>query len=363
MSNRARLILLSGTDGPATASVARATAEAAADEGVHALLIDGMAPDPDPGAVDLLTSSLGRVFADLGADPVHVDMWSSLPGVAHLATLNRIMAALADPSLDAVLVDCGDIRRARELVDFPQVALRLLDALLTPRLAMLRGSARGWPAGEADDQQHATAFEAMSSLRSAIVRMQRALADPHSTARLVTTADEAAVSCILDAVSVFSLLGVGVDGVAVVGFPRKDDGWPRAFVDRQNEQVRRLRDGCAGTAVWKSGPRARPVPKDRSVLGPLGRVHVLDVEQLTVRVGDEDLELDLPLVGPAIGASAVGRRGDDLVVAFEGVRRWLPLPPVLRRCRPSHAERTDAGLTVTFVPDDALWRQPAGASS
>jgi len=38
--------------------------------------------------------------------------------------------------------------------------------------------------------------------------------------------------------------------------------------------------------------------------------------------------------------------------------RWLPLPPVLRRCVPDHAVRTDEGLRITFFPDPAVWRRP-----
>lgn len=56
--------------------------------------------------------------------------------------------------------------------------------------------------------------------------------------------------------------------------------------------------------------------------------------------------------------------GMDLVVEFDGAYRWLPLPPVLRRCRASHATRTDAGLRVSFVPDVSLWRRdPSGSAA
>jgi arsenite-transporting ATPase len=98
-------------------------------------------------------------------------------------------------------------------------------------------------------------------------------------------------------------------------------------------------------------------------MGPLGRVHVLDAEQITVVAGDEEYMIDLPLVGEARERATVGRLGDDLVVQFAGVHRWLPLPPLLRRCRPTHAVRTPQGLRIAFAPDAALWRSDATVAS
>ena len=89
---------------------------------------------------------------------------------------------------------------------------------------------------------------------------------------------------------------------------------------------------------------------------------MLDADQLVVHVGEDEFHLDLPL-GPAARAEAVvGVQGQSLVVAFDGALRWLELPPVLRRCQPTHAVRTTSGLEVWFVPDPATWRTPAVAS-
>ena len=47
---------------------------------------------------------------------------------------------------------------------------------------------------------------------------------------------------------------------------------------------------------------------------------------------------------------------------FDGVSRWIDLPPVLRRCLSVEALRTNDGLSVRFVPDPATWRQSEVAS-
>ena len=315
-------------------------------------VIDSSGPvDPDPGVVALVGSSIGRLFAELGADPVVAESWSSLAGIAHLSTLARALRAMGD--VDAVIVDCGDHRRARELVELPTILERLLDSALTPRLAMWRSTG---PAGEA------AVFDAVSSARHEIVRMRQALEHPATSLRLVTPPTTASVERTVTALSVFALLGVAVDGVVVNRFPRKADGWPKEAMDAAEQALVLMGERADGVAVWKSTSRARAVPKERSVLGPLDRVQVLDTEQLTVHLGDGEYHLDLPLASAARSGAAVGVQEHRVVVAFDGAMRWIDLPPVLRRCQPVRATRTATGLRVAFVPDPATWRQPAVAS-
>jgi arsenite-transporting ATPase len=354
VSSRCRLILLSGVGGAGTTTVAQATAVAAQGEGLTVELIDASgAVDPDPDTLSLVGSSVGRLFAELGAEPVVAEAWSSLAGVAHLSTLSRILRALASGAVDVVVVDCGDHRRARELVELPSVLERLLDAALTPRLAMWRSTGS---AGEA------AVFDAVSAARHEVVRMRQALEHPATSLRLVTPPTTASVDRTVGAVSVFALLGVAVDGVVVNRFPRKADGWPAEAMAAAEEALARMEGGAEGVAVWKSTSRVRPVPKGRAVVGPLERVQVLDAEQLTVHLGEDEFALGLPLATSARAAASVGVQEHRLVVAFDGAMRWIDLPPVLRRCQPVRATRTPTGLVVTFAPDPATWRQPAEAS-
>lgn len=353
MSSRARLILLSGVDGARTATIASATLAALADEGLRGVAIDaGEGAPSTPAAIERVSATLGRVLADVGADPVIPEAWAGLPGTRQLGALLRIVTALTESEADAVVVDCGTFEAARELVDLPAVLLRLLDAALTPRVAMWRSS--GDASGEAP-----TVFEALSTARADVVGMQQALTHPQTSMRLVTVPDDSAVVRTAHALAVFSMLGVAVDGVVMTGFPRSSDGWPRAASDAAAAALERMRTQACGVQVWKSAAKARPVPKGRSAMGPLGSVRVLDADQLVVTVGEEEFDLDLPLVDVATRAAEVGVQGDRLVLRFEGAYRWIDLPPVLRRCRPLHATRTDAGLRVCFTPDPSLWRQPA----
>jgi arsenite-transporting ATPase len=309
--------------------------------------------DPDPAVASLVGASIGRLFAELGAEPVVGEAWSMLAGVAHLSTLARIVDALSSGEADAVVVDCGDHQRARELVALPAALERLLDSALTPRLAMWRS---------AGDTGEAAVFDAVATARHEVVRMRQALEHPATSIRLVTQPTASSVARSVRAMSVFALLGVGVDGVVVNRFPRKADGWPADAMAAAEGALAEMSEASDGVSVWKSTSRLRVAPKDMSVLGPFARVQVLDADQLIVHLGEDEFHLDLPLGRAARAEAVVGVQEQSLVVAYDGALRWLELPPVLRRCQPTHAVRTATGLQVWFLPDPASWRTPAVAS-
>ena len=192
--------------------------------------------------------------------------------------------------------------------------------------------------------------------------MRQLLEHPATSLRLVTQPSIASVERTVTAISVFALLGVAVDGVVVNRFPRKADGWPTEAMDAAEQALDHMSERADSVAVWKSTSRVRAVPKGSAAVGPLGRVQVLDAEQLTVHLGEAELQLDLPLASAARAEATVGVQEHRLVVAFGGVMRWIDLPPVLQRCQAVRATRTETGLRVTFVPDPATWRRPAVAS-
>lgn len=344
-----RLILVGGPAEAGVSTHAAATAEALRDEGLTVHSVDASGTAVDPAAAALVSGSLGGVLGDLGADPLAPAAWSALPGLPVLTALLGVEQALEDA--DAVVVDAGGPARLRELLELPGVLVRLLDAALTPRLAMWRNG-RG----------EATAFDALSAARLRALRLQALLQRPTTTVRLVVDAEPAAAERALRMLAVCSLLGAGVDGVVVTGYPRKSDGASRSERQRAAEVRDRLEAGSDGVAVWRSGRSPRAVPKGRSAMGPLGRVHVLDAEQLTVEVGDEDFALRLPIAAAARADARVGIVGDQLVVAIDDATRWLDLPPVLQRCLPTTAQRTPTGLRIRFTPDPDSWRQPGRAS-
>ncbi len=355
MSNRSRLILLSGLGGSGVTTLTAATAEALRGEGLRVTVVDATGTEPFDAAADALVvgaigATVGRLLGDAGADPVVPESWASAGFVRQLSALTAIARGLAEA--DVVVVDSGPLARVRELVDLPSVLVRLLDAALTPRTAMWRGG-DGEPA----------LFEALSAARIEVLRLQRLLRHPATSARLVMRPTPDAVEPTARTLAALGMLGVAVDGVIVNRFPRGRERWPDQVVIDARDALTAMRDAADGVEVWKSTSAVRAVPKGRSAFGPLGRVRVLDSEQITVRVLDEEYRLDLPLAGAARSSAAVGVQGDSLVVSFDGALRWIDLPSVLRRCVPVSATRTDHGLSVAFVPDPARWRRPAEEAS
>lgn len=355
MSSRSPLLLLSGTGGAGTSTLAALTAEALASEGLRVAVIDASGPsEVEPAVSDALQRSLGRILGELGSDPIHSQTWAALPGVAHISVMRAVLDALHNPGIDAVVVDCGPLTRARELVQTPTAIVRLLDSALTPRLAMWRSTG--------EPESAATVFEALSDARNDVLRMQSALVHRATLMRLVTTAEASSVTCTIAATSAMSVLGIAVDGIIVSRFATDADGWPTDAIDEQAAELDRLRSGVRPVEVWTAST-VQAAPPGRSALGPVSVTQVLSEDALWVTRAGNDYLLAVPLAGAASARARAGRQADDLVIDVDGVRRWLPLPPVLRRCQPVEATRTDDGLTIRFVPDPAQWREPAESTS
>lgn len=334
-----RVLLLCGDRGAGVAAHAEATALALEAEGLTVARVTvGAAADASTMAA--VAAVMDATLGEIGADALPAEAWAELPGLDALAVLWQ-MAAAADEH-DVVVVDAGDVRDARELVTLPALLVRLLDHVLTPRMAMWR------PTG-AERQP----FDVLSAARFQVRRLEALLHRPSTTIRLLALPDEDDADRVLRAASLFAMLGVGVDGIVLAPFPRKSDG------DRERRRAERLladvTQQAEGVLVWKSTRIARPAPKGRSALGPLGRVHSLDADQLTVHAGDEEFSLELPLMGVARDGARIGVVGERLVLAFDASTRWLDLPPVLQRCTPIEAVRSSSGLRVVFRPDPSLW--------
>ncbi|MHB8796417.1 MAG: ArsA-related P-loop ATPase [Candidatus Nanopelagicales bacterium] len=354
MSSRSRLLLVSGTGGSGATTICAATASELAAEGLATGLVDASGEAASPEALaavqGVVAATLGRGWGVLGADPVHPAAWSGLPGLGGLAALWDVVALLADPSVDVVVVDCGPIARARELVALPATLLRLLDAALNPRLAM-------WRSDEGDQDQPPVIFEALSAARADVLRMHEALVHEATTVRLVTEPDDRSLALVPDAIAAFGILGVAVDGVVANRMARKDEA-THAILAGQDRWLDDLRIAAAPVSAWKSTSRPRPVPKGMSPAGRLPAAPRVSEPAMTITPLDEEYALDVPLAPAAVGRARVGRSGTDLVIEFDGAQRWVTLPAMLQRCRAPHATRTDAGLRISFVPDPAVWGMP-----
>lgn len=335
-----RLLLLCGDPGTGVAAHVESTVLAATAEGLTVGRVDAADGAADGAAMTWVASVMDATLGEVGADALPAQAWADLPGLGALGALRAIADAVAEH--EVVVVDAGDLRAARELVCLPSLLVRLLDALMTPRMAMWR------PTGSAE-----APFDVLSRARLQALRLEALLRRPTTTARLIARPEPQETERVLRAGAAMAMLGVGVDGYVLAPFPRASDG--KGVRRRAEQLLDDVADAVEGVQVWHSTKVARAVPKGPSVVGPLGRVQVLDAEQVTVHASDESFALELPLAGPARAQARVGVCGERLVISFDGSTRWLDLPPVLRRCTPVDAVRTRSGVRVEFRSDPAVW--------
>ncbi len=322
MSNRAQLILISGT----SSSVATDLAAATVREFPMACDVLTIADTPvHPLITEAATRGVGALL--VGGQALPGEVWGSLPGVPELSLLLAAQDLVA--AGDAVVIDAGTFDATQRLVSLPSLSLRILDSLLTPDVAMVRPTA-----GE-------TPFEALSALRAALHRVTRMLLDPGSVARLVTDVDDDSLACVRAADEALAAQGVAVDGVVVVRRPG----------EREDADALVARIEMMGITAWATGRRRRPAPSGESVELVLSRSRgIRQVELDVTRAGD------LFTVVVPLAAERVGVDGEHLVIDVAGGLRWMPLPAALTRCTVVGARRWKGTVEITFAPDAARWR-------
>lgn len=342
----ARVILIAGIGGAGATSLARATGEAIIQERMTLRAIDATDPSRpiDDTVSGLLAATLGRMAVQAGADALLPQEWGSLPSI-RLAGVLREMRAEAREA-DVVVVDAGSLLSLRDLLALPHALLRFLDAALTPRAAMVRSVA---------DED--SLFDSLSAARIEVLAWLALLASPECSVRLVGPAQGDAVPHLERAVAVTAFLGVRVDGVVLNRFPRKKDGLP-ARVRRDAKRVlSEMQAQLPGIAVWRSATRLRSSPKGMPTHSDLSDLE-LPAGPHAGTVADDaagGYTWDIALGGIASDEVCVGRQGSSLVLQYDGLHRWLDLPPVLQRCQPVDVEDRQGGVRIRWTPDPDRW--------
>ena len=322
MSNRAQLILISGTSNSLATDLAAATVRECPGT-CDVLTIDDI--PVHPVLISAASTGLGALMVAGQALPDEV--WSSLPGVPELSLLLAAQDLIA--AGDSVVVDGGTFDATQRLVSLPSLSLRILDSLLTPDVAMVRVAY-----GE-------TPFEALSALRAALHRVVRMLIASGTVARLVTDVDDEALAAVRAADAALAAQGVSVDGAAVVRRPG----------ERQDADALVTRIEMLGITSWATGRRRRPAPSGVEVNDVFSGPRAQRVRELEVTRDGDCLTVVVP-----IAADRVGIDGENLVIDVAGSLRWMPLPSALTRCTVMGARRWRGTVEITFAPDTARWR-------
>lgn len=339
MSNPPRLLLLSGSGGAGTSTLAVRIAELCAKSGKRTHLIDLSDLRDRQAARDAAASWLGTLVAEalLGsvADPLLAEELTTLPGIDDFLALAAIADAADDDSLDVLIVDSGPLTAFEELLMLPAALDLLARSLMTPEHAIAGGTGM------------------LAELRAELARIEAVLARESTTARLVIDADADAIARTRRTLTVAALHEVTVDLVYAAKVPRKGDAWPKEWARTRRLRAREL--GAALPVEVERLPMLADDPGgglDRS-LADLSVHRRLPLPE--VLAADGRFRWRIPAEGCEASAVRIGRADDRAVIDIGGVRRVRDLPSVIRRCRIERVLIDGSMLEFDCVPDEAAW--------
>jgi arsenite/tail-anchored protein-transporting ATPase len=380
-----RLLLLTGTGGAGTTTVAAATAVRAARRGVKTLLLTpepGLLPplgpvggtpegEVEPGLVlrtlDAATRAerawtacagpAAALLTSLGVDPLEAEEFLALPGLDDLLTLLEIRDAAA-AGWDLVVVDAPALARTVRLLALPEAVVRAVDRGLPLERRMLWAMGQGASPGGAASPPRGV-VEAAERVQAELGGVRSVLGDPGTTVRLVIPPQRAALDAATSAWTALALHGLSVEAVVLNRLmPAGDHPWLRERARAEAAVAADAEVAFAPLTVVRLGELPVP-PAGADELGALD-VDAVNTppEPVAARVerdGDA-FTFVLPLPRARPGELGLGRRGNELVLDAAGTRRVLALPSVLRRCEITGAALRDEALRIAFRPDPDLWR-------
>lgn len=290
------------------------------------------------------------------AEPLDEAELAVLPAVHEWLALFELQSQATAGRWEVIVVDCGPSPAAVRLLSLPQTLTWYLERLFSlPRKGLPMPS--GPEADTAVLPARARAYAAATALHARSRLMRGLLADSSTTARLVVSAQTAAVNEARRAYTALTLHGLRVDGVIIN--PLAD----RGTTDHEDKQLARIESTFSGVRISR-GIRLPGEPIGVPALAEFATGAYHDHDLLAVGGGDPHVRVDrdgpsfvLSLALPLVERDEIDlvRRGDELVVTVHGQRRVLTLPSALRRCSVTGAALADERLAVTFVPEPHLW--------
>ena len=368
-----RTLLFTGPGGAGTTTLAASAAVRAARAGRRTVLISGQEL-PKPGLGDVpgldvvrvnpqtaleqlwggVAEGLGPVLPQLPLPPASSVV--PMPGSAELALFVELCRADAD----LVVVDAGPIEAATVLVGLPATLRWWLAQLMPPGMRAL-GAVRSAAvaAGAARRGPVDAALSAVPVLQGLLDRDRFAMPDATAVCLVALPAPESAVR-LRTAVTTLALHGLRPAAVLTRVLPLDGAG---EWAERRRADQQVALTAFAAVAPVRQLPELAAAPDDIAVLADL-----LDgfepAPAAVVASGPERRDGSWHLTVPLPFAERVDvqltRWQDDLVITVAGVRRSLPLDPLLRRCEVTGGRLADAGgagarLEVGFRPDPQLW--------
>ncbi|MDP2014305.1 MAG: hypothetical protein Q8L05_08780 [Actinomycetota bacterium] len=332
------LILVSGVGGAGVSTVAAGIALGLRQQGFTTAEFTSASPAP-LGASSVwadATATFGIWLKTLGTAGLAPEEVNGLPGLNELVTGAMVAAALADPSVDAVIWDMGTIREAGRTLQVLDSVPMLLDRLLT---------------GSVADQLSAPDPAASVSAWYRLVTHLATAREVISRSRSVLVGRSADADALLAGLGVLRLFGSSPAAVVLNRAPRGK----KSRTTTHGEAF----DGLLMTTLVE---REKGSPKSAwaasrliELVRLLDQLPPISTPAWTITKRANGYRLTLPL---RAGAEVqVGRRGDSLLLVCDGFARHFELPPVLKRCLLEGGGMRAGDLILGFVPNPRVWRE------
>jgi arsenite-transporting ATPase len=344
-----RLLLLSGTGGAGTSTIAQATALQAVADGARVQLIDlgnvREASVARASAAQWLSALAADILILRDSERVLPEELAILPGIDEFLALAAITECGTDQEIDFAVVDVGSLDQLARLLMTMDTLDLLASALMTPAMAVVREDVDA----------------PLSQLRGELQRIRDCLNSAETAIRLVCLPDDRSIVDLESTALIASLYGVTIDLIYVNQVPREKDDWPKSWAVSRRRQARVIVEGTRtipsrilplreqqGDAVVT---RLRVVKKNR----PVWSEHA---ERLLEGIDSTEngFTWSIPVHIPARGGVRIGRTDDRVIIDIDGVTRVRELPSVLRRCVITRAVATPTNLRIDLVPDPDVWR-------
>lgn len=344
-----RLLLLSGTGGAGTSTIARATALQAVSDGASVQLIDLSDRKEAAAARSAAWQWLGALAADVlvmrDAEQVLPEEFGMLPGCDDFLALAAIAESAGHEGTDLVIVDVGPLDMLERLLMTADTLELLAASLMTPAMAIARGDLDA----------------PLSDLRNELQRIRECLESVDTSVRLVCLPDERSTRAIEEALIATSLYSVHVDLVYVNQVPRSKDSWPKRWSVERRRISERIAEHLAPLPVrllpLRDGQRAPIVERLRVVAkGEVAwAAHATRVVE-SIETHGSGFTWTLPARVPSAATLRLGRTDDRVIIEIDAVTRLRTLPSALRRCEITKASASPSGLRIELAPDPSVWR-------
>ncbi|MGZ4202418.1 MAG: ArsA family ATPase, partial [Thermoleophilaceae bacterium] len=296
---------------------------------------------------------LGDLLMDQGVDRISAEELTVPPGADELFSLLAIKRHHEADEFDVVIVDCAPTGETLRLLSFPDVARWWLDKVF-PFERQIMAAARPIVRSVLDVPMPGSGvIDDVRALVGNLIDMNEILRDRRlATIRLVMNPDKMVIGEAMRTFTYLNLYGYLTDAVVVNRvFPDAVEGtYFGAWRERQREHLDRVNSAFAPVPVllapYFEAEVAGPVMLDRladelySDEQPPGAVlHESLATELTVDERSAQVRLQMPFADR--GDISLKKIGPELVVRVDGQKRTIMLPSALAGWRPTEARLAD----------------------